>query len=260
LIAAGTWIVLGRGGPTPDAPVEPSPAAGLASSSADPAPPAAAGAAADAESDTVTAPAESAPTPAVVARAATPPTPAPAPPGRAAPGAGSSQTAPASTAGPSAQQAPPPQPATPPPSSDAFLDELPEQPPDGRAAGQALADQYRSGGSSSSSYGSGSRFRRRPRIAPHTPAEQPAVRALAWILSAQNAHQRRTGAYGTLSALVDSGDLPLDGQRTGDGFVRRQYRFTITAQGDSFRAEARPLTPRGRAFYVDDAGFVLVGE
>jgi serine/threonine-protein kinase len=255
LIAAGTWVVLGRGGPSPDAPAEPSPAAELVSPPPDPAPPGASGAAADAGAGTVATPAESTPTPAVVARAATP-RPAPAPPRRPAPGAESSQTAPAST-GPSVQQAPPPQP---PPPSDVFLDELPEQPPDGRAAGQALADQYRSGGSSSSSYGSGRSFRRRPRIPPHTPAEQPAVRALAWILSAQNAHHRRTGAYGTLSALVKSGDLPLDGARTQDGFVRRQYRFTITAEGDSFRAEARPLTPRGRAFYVDDAGFVLVTE
>jgi hypothetical protein len=86
------------------------------------------------------------------------------------------------------------------------------------------------------------------------------VRALAWILSAQNAHYRRTGSYGTLDQLVRSGDLPLDGQRSGDGFVRRQYRFTVTAAGDGFRAEARPLSPRGRPFYVDDAGFVLVDE
>jgi hypothetical protein len=86
------------------------------------------------------------------------------------------------------------------------------------------------------------------------------VRALAWILSAQNAHHKRTGSYGTLDELVESGDLPLAGTRTRDGFVRRQYRFTVTGQGDAFRADARPLTPLGRAFYVDDAGFVLVAE
>ena len=43
---------------------------------------------------------------------------------------------------------------------------------------------------------------------------------LAWILSAQKAHHQRTGRYGTLDELVDSGDLPLTGPRTADGFDR----------------------------------------
>jgi hypothetical protein len=86
------------------------------------------------------------------------------------------------------------------------------------------------------------------------------VRALAWILSAQNGHLRRTGRYGTLDELVKAGDLPLRGERSEDGFVRQQYRFTISASGDTFRAEARPLSPAGRAFYTDDSGFVLVDE
>jgi hypothetical protein len=79
-------------------------------------------------------------------------------------------------------------------------------------------------------------------------------------LSAQNAHHRRTGRYGTLDELVAANDLPLAGQRTGDGFVRRQYRFRVTGGGDSFRADAQPLSPRGRAFYVDDTGYVLVAD
>jgi hypothetical protein len=86
------------------------------------------------------------------------------------------------------------------------------------------------------------------------------VRALAWILSAQKAHLRRTGRYGTLDELVKAGDLPLRGERTGDGFVRQQYRFTVTAAGNTFRAEAQPLSPAGRAFYTDDSGFVLVDD
>jgi hypothetical protein len=147
----------------------------------------------------------------------------------------------------------------PPPPSDDFLDELPEERPDGRASGQALAEGYRSGGSSSS-FGASGGYRRRPRIPRHTPAEQPAVRTLAWILSAQKAHNRRTGRYGTLDELVASGDLPLSGPRTDDGFVRRQYRITVSAAGNTFRADAHPLSPRGRPFYVDDAGFVLVAD
>jgi hypothetical protein len=86
------------------------------------------------------------------------------------------------------------------------------------------------------------------------------VRALAWILSAQNAHFRRTGRYGSLRELVDSGDLPLTGEWSDDGFVRRQYRFSVTASGRSFRADAQPLDPLGRAFYTDDSGFVLVAD
>jgi hypothetical protein len=137
---------------------------------------------------------------------------------------------------------------------------MPAETPDGRAAGEALAQQYSSGGSSSSGFGSTSRFKKRPRIPRHTAAETPAVRALAWILSAQNSHFRRTGRYGTLRELVASGDLPLTGEWTDDGFARRGYRFTVTAPGKSFRADARPLSPRGRAFYTDDSGFVLVAD
>jgi serine/threonine-protein kinase len=256
IIATGTWFAFGRGGPAPETPAQ-------SPSAAPTADPGASGAGADAGAATLAPEAESTPTPAAVARAVpTPATPAPAAaaPRGPAPGSAPLQTAPASSGAAPQQPAPPPSEAPAPPPSDAFLDELPEQPPDGRAAGQALAEQYRSGGSSSSSFGSGRSFRRRPRIPPHTPAEQPAVRALAWILSAQNAHHERTGSYGTLDELVEAGDLPLAGTRTRDGFVRRQYRFTVTGQGDAFRAEARPLSPRGRAFYVDDAGFVLVAQ
>jgi hypothetical protein len=86
------------------------------------------------------------------------------------------------------------------------------------------------------------------------------VATLAWILQAQTAHLRRTGRYGSLPELVDSGDLPLNVERSDDGFVRRQYRFTVAASGQSFRADAQPLAPRGRAFYTDDSGFVLVAD
>jgi hypothetical protein len=165
------------------------------------------------------------------------------------PGRGNQQTAAAAATSPA--------PLPPPAGDDAFLDELPEpQAADGRAAGRALAEAYGSG--NAPAYGSQSRFKRRPRIPRDTrPAEQPAVRALAWILSAEKAHLQRTGRYGTLSELVDSGDLPLTGQRTADSFDRRQYRITISAAGEAFRADARPLSPLGRPFYVDENGYVL---
>ena len=86
------------------------------------------------------------------------------------------------------------------------------------------------------------------------------MRTLAWILSAENAHLRRTGRYGTLDELVKAGDLPLPDEPGDGGWVRKQYRFTVTASGDTFRAEAQPLSPAGRAFYTDDSGFVLVDD
>ena len=48
--------------------------------------------------------------------------------------------------------------------------------------------------------------------------------------------------------------------RTSDGFDRKQYRFTITPSGEEFRADAMPLSARGRAFYVDDNGYVLEAD
>ena len=59
---------------------------------------------------------------------------------------------------------------------------------------------------------------------------------------------------------MKAGDLPLTARRSDDGWVRKQYRFTVTASGDTFRAEAQPLSPAGRAFYTDDSGFVLLDE
>ena len=153
----------------------------------------------------------------------------------------------------------------PPPAGEDFLDQLPQDALDGRAAGEALAQQYRSGGGSGggsgSTFGATGRYNRRPRIPPHAPTEKPAVYGLAWILSAQKAHFGRTGRYGTLSELIEAGDLPsLAGEWSGDSFTRRQYRFTVRANGDRFRADAQPLAPRGRAFYVSDSGYVLVTD
>jgi hypothetical protein len=94
-----------------------------------------------------------------------------------------------------------------------------------------------------------------------TLVEQPAVRTLAWILTAEKAHRRRTGRFGSFSELVRSRDLPLPQAASPDGFERRGYRFTVRTTEEGFRAEARPLGPEGaRAFYVDEAGYVLVED
>jgi hypothetical protein len=141
----------------------------------------------------------------------------------------------------------------------AFLDELPEEEVDSRAAAQALAGAY--GGGDRPQFGASGRFQKRPPFPRDTRRpEIPAVRGLLWILGAQKAHFSRTGAYGTLEELVASGDLAYTGPRSTNGFDRKEYRFTITSSGDEFRADARPLSARGRAFYVDDNGFVLVAD
>ena len=268
LLVAGAmvaWMVLGRGGPGPTASSDAAqvaagtiPDPGAAATQGPGAPPSTAAPRASAAPATpppapvVTRPpqttAPGAPPPATARQAATREVTRDAPP-QAAP-SGPAQTA-ATAATPSA--------ALPPQSDDSFLDDLPAAAaPDGRAAGQALAQAYGSG--DAPAYGSGSRFRRRPAIPSHGPAEQPAVRTLAWILSAEKAHIRRTGRYGTLEELIAAGDFPLTGPRRADGFDRRQYRFAITASGEEFRADATPLSPRGRAFYVDENGYVLEAD
>ena len=251
ILAVGAWFFLRPGAPATDTPPEAVAQLTTPPEGATSTPPAASPTAAPAPSAAAEQPTPSAPPGAPGGAAAPPRSTAPAQPPPAPDGSTGSQAAP-----------PPPQAAPPPPPTDDFLDELPQEASDGRAAGNALADQYRSGrgSGSSSSFGSSGQYRRRPRIPRHGPAEQPAVRALAWILSAQKAHLRRAGRYGTLDELVKAGDLPLRGERSGDGFVRKQYRYTVTASGDTFRAQAQPLSPEGRAFYTDDSGFVLVDD
>jgi len=39
-----------------------------------------------------------------------------------------------------------------------------------------------------------------------------------------------------------------------------QHARVITAAGEEFRADATPLSARGRAFYVDDNGYVLEAD
>ena len=73
-----------------------------------------------------------------------------------------------------------------------FLDEPPSDAPDGRAAGDALAQKYRSGGSTGYST---TRFRQRPKI-PQGVAmpERPAVATLLYLSGSQEAFHRKSGA------------------------------------------------------------------
>ena len=51
---------------------------------------------------------------------------------------------------------------------------------------------------------------------------------------------------------VLSDDVPFD----AEGFRRTRYGFRVTVEGDGYRVEASPQGPVGRAFVVDDSGFV----
>jgi serine/threonine protein kinase len=247
VIVGGGWYLFGRGASK----VEPSPPAETAQVAETPAPTEAASVAAPA---TV---AEAGPSPATATPAAVPgPTAAPA---TARVGAVARSQPPPSTA------------AVPPPSASdtgpaaaaaggdyAYLDELPPEAPDGRAAGEALAQKYRSGGSSGYS---SMRFGARPRFPRGTTLpERPAVGTLLHLHQAEEAFHRKNRRYGNPRELVDAGFLRLDVAVSPEGFRRARYGFRVTASGDSYRADAVPLAPIGRAFMVDDSGYVRLPD
>jgi hypothetical protein len=251
LVALGGWYLFGRRAATPEPPPAPDVArateAPLPAEAASPTP----GAAGPAEA--VPAPAtakatapgavtESQPAARVASRAAPPAPPAQVPPVPAPPDTGP---------GPGAKGAAP--------GGDyAFLDEAPTEAPDGRATGEALAQKYRAGGSSSYST---TRFPARPRWPRGlTRAEGPAVRTLLHIHSAEEAYHRKTGRYGNLREMAGTSGFGLDVPFSAEGFERARYGFHVTVEGDGYRALAAPLAPIGRAFLVDDSGFVRLRD
>jgi serine/threonine protein kinase len=213
------------------------------------------------------APAEAAPAPDATAEVV--PTPAPATP--AAVPAPTARPAPVPAGSVSRPQPPPTVPQAPPapPSQStaspgaaaseyAYLDELPPETPDGRAAGEALAQKYRAGGSTNYST---TRFRARPLFPPGTTlAERPAVGTLLHLHQAEEAFHRKNGRYGNPRELVEAGFLRLDVPASAEGFRRARYGFRVTAGADSYRADAVPLAANGRAFMVDDSGYVRLPE
>jgi hypothetical protein len=167
--------------------------------------------------------------------------------------AGTSQAAPAGTTTAGAPTQVPPAAAEPAASDFAHLDEVPTE-PDGRAAGEALAQKYKSGGSSSYST---TRFSARPRVPRGiTLPERPAAATLLYLHSVEEAYHRTNGRYASLRELRDAKLLALDVPLEATGFKRARYAFQLVAEGGSYRAEALPQGPVGRAFLVDDSGFV----
>jgi hypothetical protein len=82
------------------------------------------------------------------------------------------------------------------------------------------------------------------------------VATLLYIHSAQEAYHRKNGRYGNLRALADASLFVLDVPFDAEGFRRARYGFRVAADGDGYRVEASPQGPMGRAFIVDDSGFV----
>ena len=244
VIAAAGWYFFGRAGRTTETPGVPD----TARVAATPAPPEAAPSAPPVETTTAgstPAPAATAPAPAhgptttaASAHAGTVPRPQPPPTTPSAPPSTATEPVPPATGA----------------GDYAYLDELPPETPDGRAAGEALAQKYRSGGSSSYS---SSHFRARPRFpGGTTPAERPAVGTLLHLHQAEEAYHRKNGRYANPRELAEAGFLRLDVPVGAEGFRRARYGFRVTAGADSYRADAVPLAANGRAFMVDDSGFV----
>ena len=147
--------------------------------------------------------------------------------------------------------------SAPPPAAGeyAFLDDVPAGALDSRAAAEALAPKYRSGGSSD--YGTSRRLRARERVPRNiTLTERPAVGTLLHLMFAQGAYHKRSGRYGTFRQLAAAGALRLDVPFGEDSFERAGYRFSLTLESDGFRILAQPNAPTGRPFLADDTGLV----
>jgi len=163
----------------------------------------------------------------------------------------------ATPAPPPARPAPRSQAAAEPSSQFAFLDEEPETPTDGVEAGRRLADSYRSGGGSRTSYGSTARFNQRP-LSPRglTPRERPAVAVLRYLINAEEAFHQKNDRYGSLEELRQAGVVVLDVPSSGGTFTRRSYRFELTTEDDGFRVVSMPLSPGARPFVGDDSRYI----
>jgi serine/threonine protein kinase len=248
VIAGGGWYLFGRKSAT----VEPSPS---------PSP-------ATAQGQETPAPAEVIATEASTTVAEAEPVPGPSP--TAAPSSVEPRPNARLDAGSPGRPAAPPPPGRPPAASGAeaggaasggdyaFLDELPPDSPDGRAAGEALAEKYRAGGATGSTTG---RFRPRPRVPPGvTMPERPAVATLLYLHTVQEAFHRKNGRYGSLRELADASLLAIDVPFEAEGFRRARYSFRLAAAADGYRVDALPLGAIGRAFMVDDSGFVRLPD
>jgi len=247
LIVGGGWYMLRRNAATtsPDVATAATPAPAVSSTPADPGP----GARAEA------APTPAAATPAPPAASPTHAQPSPRVASGAPPVASRGATIPTTPAGSVVSTPGTDEPAA---SDFSHLNDIPAEESDGRAAGDALAQKYRSGGGTSYST---SKYRARPQMPPNlTRAERPAVGTLLYLNTIEQAFYRKNNRYGTLRELQDAGLLAIDVAHDGSGFRRMRYGFRLTAESDGYRADALPQGPVGRAFVVDDTGKVRLPD
>lgn len=173
------------------------------------------------------------------------------------------RTADGGTSGPSSTVAPEPPvteaPAPPRAGGYTFLDEEPAG--DGRAAGDAVTEQFRNrGGQPSGPFGTNRRLNRRERSPRDLlPVERPAVATIRYIVERQELLKRRAGRYGTLADMVRNADFRLDVAHGASAFQRRGYKFEMEGDGDSFKITATPMGPNGRSFTGDDSGIIREG-
>jgi hypothetical protein len=156
----------------------------------------------------------------------------------------------------------PPPPPIPENHGGSFLDAEPEDGIDGRAAGQDLANKYRSGQGygSTSSPSTGARFRQRERSPrPQAPVERPAIATLRHVMNAQEAYHHKNNRYGSLKDLAAAQTLFLDVAFQPTSFQRANYKFDMTVDADGFRVVAVPMSAGGRPFVGDDSGFIRAG-
>jgi len=142
-----------------------------------------------------------------------------------------------------------------------ILDVEPDDGVDGRAAGQDLANKYKSNqGYGNSTSTSGARFKQRPRSPqPQAPVERPAIATLRHVMNAQEAYHKKQNRYGTLTDMAGAQNLFLDVAFQPTTFQRAGYRFEMTVEKDGFRVTATPTSPNGRSFVGDDSGFIRAG-
>jgi len=142
----------------------------------------------------------------------------------------------------------------------AFLDSEEPLDNDGRAAGEALAQRYKSdqGGSRGNTFGTTSRFprsQRNPR--PNSVNELAAIKTLRYIIDNQEAYHRKNGRYGNLIDLF--GRTPLDVPHNGDSFQRRGYRYNLEMTSDGYKVMAIPVQVGPRPFTGYDSGIIRPG-
>jgi serine/threonine-protein kinase len=166
----------------------------------------------------------------------------------------------ASTGTPTGSTAPPV--TTPPvtaPPRDAVTEMFEGEPPpvDGREAGAAAAEGYRTdrGGGPNSSFGTNRRFSRREKFPRDvTAAERRGVFVLLNVVHYQALHRQKTGRYGTFQQV-----LPRQ-VGSPSSFDHAGYRFDLTVESDGYKVVATPLTMGLRGFIADDTGFVRYAD